>query len=88
MTYPPCSCCLQDDENFISSLVVGRINNGCFCLSFQYNYNTGISYESLGPDEVRSLLTTVRNFQEQEHRSALFTKIDHLCDICFHSNVG
>ncbi|XP_037545161.1 ataxin-7-like protein 3 [Nematolebias whitei] len=26
--------------------------------SYKYNYNTGISYESLGPDEVRSLLTT------------------------------
>ncbi|XP_075310829.1 ataxin-7-like protein 3 isoform X2 [Odontesthes bonariensis] len=25
---------------------------------YKYNYNTGISYESLGPDEVRSLLTT------------------------------
>lgn len=29
------------------------------CVSFQYNYNSGISYETLGPDEVRSLLTTV-----------------------------
>ncbi|XP_074553372.1 ataxin-7-like protein 3 isoform X2 [Halichoeres trimaculatus] len=26
--------------------------------TYKYNYNTGISYESLGPDEVRSLLTT------------------------------
>nr|XP_046186423.1 ataxin-7-like protein 3 isoform X3 [Oncorhynchus gorbuscha] len=26
--------------------------------SLQYNYNTGISYETLGPDELRSLLTT------------------------------
>ncbi|KAA8585414.1 hypothetical protein FQN60_004108 [Etheostoma spectabile] len=26
--------------------------------SDKYNYNTGISYETLGPDEVRSLLTT------------------------------
>ncbi|XP_075999047.1 ataxin-7-like protein 3 isoform X3 [Genypterus blacodes] len=25
---------------------------------YKYNYNTGISYETLGPDEVRSLLTT------------------------------
>uniref|UniRef100_A0A8D3AK90 Ataxin-7-like protein 3 n=1 Tax=Scophthalmus maximus TaxID=52904 RepID=A0A8D3AK90_SCOMX len=25
---------------------------------YKYNYNTGISYESLGPDEVRSLLST------------------------------
>ncbi|KAM9392260.1 ataxin-7-like protein 3 isoform 2-T2 [Pholidichthys leucotaenia] len=25
---------------------------------YKYNYSTGISYESLGPDEVRSLLTT------------------------------
>ncbi|XP_046894578.1 ataxin-7-like protein 3 isoform X2 [Hypomesus transpacificus] len=25
---------------------------------YKYNYNTGISYESLGPDELRSLLTT------------------------------
>lgn len=32
-----------------------------FLCCFKYNYNTGISYESLGPDEVRSLLTTVRN---------------------------
>uniref|UniRef100_A0A3B3Z016 Ataxin-7-like protein 3 n=1 Tax=Poecilia mexicana TaxID=48701 RepID=A0A3B3Z016_9TELE len=29
-----------------------------FCLSQQYNYNAGISYESLGPNEIRSLLTT------------------------------
>lgn len=29
------------------------------CVCFQYNYNSGISYETLGPDEVRSLLTTV-----------------------------
>lgn len=26
---------------------------------FQYNYNAGINYEMLGPDEVRSFLTTV-----------------------------
>uniref|UniRef100_A0A3Q2NMK0 Ataxin-7-like protein 3 n=1 Tax=Fundulus heteroclitus TaxID=8078 RepID=A0A3Q2NMK0_FUNHE len=32
--------------------------NGNFCLSQQYNYNAGISYESLAPNEVRSLLTT------------------------------
>lgn len=39
----------------------------CFlvCVSFQYNYNTGISYETLGPDEVRSLLTTVSNSLER-----------------------
>jgi hypothetical protein len=30
--------------------------------SLQYNYNTGISYETLGPDELRSLLTTVSHF--------------------------
>uniref|UniRef100_A0A3B4VJG1 Ataxin-7-like protein 3 n=1 Tax=Seriola dumerili TaxID=41447 RepID=A0A3B4VJG1_SERDU len=27
-------------------------------IRYLYNYNTGISYETLGPDEVRSLLTT------------------------------
>lgn len=27
--------------------------------TFQYNYNTGINYETLGPEELRSLLTTV-----------------------------
>ncbi|XP_029913266.1 ataxin-7-like protein 3 isoform X2 [Myripristis murdjan] len=26
--------------------------------SYKYNYNTGINYETLGPDELRSLLTT------------------------------
>lgn len=32
----------------------------CFCVSsLQFNYSTGINYETLGPDEVRSLLTTV-----------------------------
>lgn len=30
--------------------------------SLQYNYNTGINYETLGPDELRSLLTTVSHF--------------------------
>uniref|UniRef100_A0AAZ3RCR1 SCA7 domain-containing protein n=1 Tax=Oncorhynchus tshawytscha TaxID=74940 RepID=A0AAZ3RCR1_ONCTS len=29
-----------------------------FSPSLQYNYNTGINYETLGPDELRSLLTT------------------------------
>lgn len=31
-------------------------------LSLQYNYNSGINYETLGPDELRSLLTTVSSF--------------------------
>uniref|UniRef100_A0A3B3CP33 Ataxin-7-like protein 3 n=1 Tax=Oryzias melastigma TaxID=30732 RepID=A0A3B3CP33_ORYME len=29
---------------------------------FQYNYNAGINYEMLGPDEVQSFLTTVSSF--------------------------
>lgn len=28
---------------------------------FKYNNSTGISYETLGPEELRSLLTTVRD---------------------------
>uniref|UniRef100_A0A8C7ZDD0 Ataxin-7-like protein 3 n=1 Tax=Oryzias sinensis TaxID=183150 RepID=A0A8C7ZDD0_9TELE len=32
--------------------------NGKWFSPFQYNYNAGINYEMLGPDEVRSFLTT------------------------------
>ncbi|XP_068192627.1 ataxin-7-like protein 3 isoform X2 [Antennarius striatus] len=36
----------------------GELGSGVSSEPYKYNYNTGISYESLGPDEVRSLLTT------------------------------
>ncbi|XP_037834525.1 ataxin-7-like protein 3 isoform X2 [Kryptolebias marmoratus] len=36
----------------------GELGSSIASESYKYNYNTGISYESLGPDEVRSLLTT------------------------------
>lgn len=56
----------------------------------QYNYNTGISYETLGPDEVRSLLTTVSNCTYQSlwvfWRSASLSF--HFSSVCVLSNVG
>ncbi|XP_024920464.1 ataxin-7-like protein 3 isoform X2 [Cynoglossus semilaevis] len=36
----------------------GDLGKSIISEPYKYNYNTGISYESLGPDEVRSLLTT------------------------------
>ncbi|KAF3846076.1 hypothetical protein F7725_003154 [Dissostichus mawsoni] len=36
----------------------GDLGSGVSTEPYKYNYNTGISYETLGPDEVRSLLTT------------------------------
>ncbi|XP_044037325.1 ataxin-7-like protein 3 isoform X1 [Siniperca chuatsi] len=36
----------------------GELASGVSSEPYKYNYNTGISYETLGPDEVRSLLTT------------------------------
>ncbi|XP_030591139.1 ataxin-7-like protein 3 [Archocentrus centrarchus] len=36
----------------------GELGSSVGAESYKYNYNTGISYETLGPDEVRSLLTT------------------------------
>ncbi|KAE8283475.1 Ataxin-7-like protein 3 [Larimichthys crocea] len=36
----------------------GELGSSVSSEPYKYNYNTGISYETLGPDEVRSLLTT------------------------------
>nr|XP_046186424.1 ataxin-7-like protein 3 isoform X4 [Oncorhynchus gorbuscha] len=36
----------------------GELSNSVNADPYKYNYNTGISYETLGPDELRSLLTT------------------------------
>ncbi|XP_056870835.1 ataxin-7-like protein 3 isoform X2 [Takifugu flavidus] len=36
----------------------GELGSGVGSEVYKYNYNSGISYETLGPDEVRSLLTT------------------------------
>ncbi|CAJ1076292.1 ataxin-7-like protein 3 isoform X2 [Xyrichtys novacula] len=36
----------------------GELGGSVSSESHKYNYNTGISYETLGPDEVRSFLTT------------------------------
>ncbi|XP_061761475.1 ataxin-7-like protein 3 isoform X3 [Nerophis ophidion] len=36
----------------------GELGTGAGSEAFKYNYNAGISYESLAPEEVRSLLTT------------------------------
>ncbi|CAF92108.1 unnamed protein product [Tetraodon nigroviridis] len=37
----------------------GELGSSIGSESYKFNYNSGISYETLGPDEVRSLLTTV-----------------------------
>uniref|UniRef100_A0A673Y0T7 Ataxin-7-like protein 3 n=1 Tax=Salmo trutta TaxID=8032 RepID=A0A673Y0T7_SALTR len=36
----------------------GELSNSVNADPYKYNYNTGINYETLGPDELRSLLTT------------------------------
>ncbi|XP_018612718.1 ataxin-7-like protein 3 isoform X3 [Scleropages formosus] len=36
----------------------GELNNNVNTDPYKYNYNSGISYETLGPEELRSLLTT------------------------------
>ncbi|XP_053708452.1 ataxin-7-like protein 3 isoform X3 [Synchiropus splendidus] len=36
----------------------GELGSSVSSESYKYNYSSGISYETLGPDEVRSLLTT------------------------------
>ncbi|XP_071768674.1 ataxin-7-like protein 3 isoform X2 [Centroberyx gerrardi] len=36
----------------------GELGSSVNTEPYKYNYNTGISYEALGPDELRSLLTT------------------------------
>ncbi|XP_060921595.1 ataxin-7-like protein 3 isoform X3 [Labrus mixtus] len=36
----------------------GELGSGVASEPYKYNYNTGINYETLGPDEVRSFLTT------------------------------
>nr|XP_020461170.1 ataxin-7-like protein 3 isoform X2 [Monopterus albus] len=36
----------------------GELGSSISAEAYKYSYNTGISYETLGPDEVRSLLTT------------------------------
>ncbi|CAG5897330.1 unnamed protein product, partial [Menidia menidia] len=50
---------------------------------YKYNYNTGISYESLAPDEVRSLLTTVRNFPEQSRSPKSSRSPSTVWESCF-----
>uniref|UniRef100_A0A3P8RA34 Ataxin-7-like protein 3 n=1 Tax=Astatotilapia calliptera TaxID=8154 RepID=A0A3P8RA34_ASTCA len=57
----------------------GELGSGVGAESYKYNYNTGISYETLGPDEVRSLLTTYCVFLQQcgvisEHTKKMCTR--------------
>uniref|UniRef100_A0A8C8IRX8 Ataxin-7-like protein 3 n=1 Tax=Oncorhynchus tshawytscha TaxID=74940 RepID=A0A8C8IRX8_ONCTS len=49
--------CLNTDRSY-AVLFFRELSNSVNADPYKYNYNTGINYETLGPDELRSLLTT------------------------------
>uniref|UniRef100_A0A8C7IZ03 Ataxin-7-like protein 3 n=1 Tax=Oncorhynchus kisutch TaxID=8019 RepID=A0A8C7IZ03_ONCKI len=48
----------EDKTNHMLFSFSGELSNSVNADPYKYNYNTGINYETLGPDELRSLLTT------------------------------